>query len=62
MGLLQGIWWGMIFAVLVQAATLTILTARTNWDAEVTKIKRILNVTELACYMQSEAIYYAIVG
>jgi len=52
----------MIFAVLVQAATLTILTARTNWDAEVTKIKRILNVTELACYMQSEAIYYAIVG
>ncbi|ESW18292.1 hypothetical protein PHAVU_L001777 [Phaseolus vulgaris] len=32
-----GIWWGMIFAVLVQTATLIILTARTNWDAEVEK-------------------------
>ena len=35
MGLLQGIWWGMILGVLVQTATLIILTARTNWDAEV---------------------------
>jgi len=52
----------MIFAVLVQTATLIILTARTNWDAEVTKIKRILNVTGIACYMHSEAIYNAIVG
>ncbi|RDX79750.1 Protein DETOXIFICATION 41, partial [Mucuna pruriens] len=32
-----GIWWGMIFGVLVQAATLLILTGRTNWDAEVEK-------------------------
>ncbi|CAJ1964950.1 unnamed protein product [Sphenostylis stenocarpa] len=32
-----GIWWGMIFAVLVQAASLVIMTARTNWDAEVEK-------------------------
>ncbi|KAH1197744.1 Protein DETOXIFICATION 41 [Glycine max] len=31
----EGICWGMIFAVLVQTATLIILTARTNWDAEV---------------------------
>ncbi|XP_027343588.1 protein DETOXIFICATION 41-like [Abrus precatorius] len=39
-----GIWWGMILGVLVQTATLIILTARTNWDAEVekavTRIKR----------------------
>ncbi|XP_061346791.1 protein DETOXIFICATION 41-like [Gastrolobium bilobum] len=32
-----GIWWGMILGVLVQTATLIILTARTNWDAEVEK-------------------------
>ncbi|XP_047166181.1 protein DETOXIFICATION 41-like isoform X1 [Vigna umbellata] len=56
-----GIWWGMIFGVLVQTATLTILTARTNWDVEVTKIK-ILTVTETVCYMQSKAIYSTIVG
>ncbi|TKY46715.1 TRANSPARENT TESTA protein 12 [Spatholobus suberectus] len=32
-----GIWWGFILAVLVQAATLIIMTARTNWNAEVKK-------------------------
>ncbi|KAJ1394775.1 Multi antimicrobial extrusion protein [Sesbania bispinosa] len=32
-----GIWWGMILGVLVQTATLIILTARTNWNAEVEK-------------------------
>lgn len=52
----------MIFGVLVQTATLTILTARTNWDVEVTEIKRILTVTETACYMQSKTIYSTIVG
>jgi hypothetical protein len=31
----QGIWWGMIIGVLLQTATLIILTARTNWSAEV---------------------------
>uniref|UniRef100_A0A2P2MJY6 Protein DETOXIFICATION n=1 Tax=Rhizophora mucronata TaxID=61149 RepID=A0A2P2MJY6_RHIMU len=31
-----GIWWGMIIGVLLQTATLIILTARTNWEAEVT--------------------------
>ncbi|KAG2717638.1 hypothetical protein I3760_03G185600 [Carya illinoinensis] len=30
-----GIWWGMIIGVLLQTLTLIILTARTNWDAEV---------------------------
>lgn len=32
----QGIWWGMITGVLLQTITLNILTARTNWNAEVT--------------------------
>ncbi|XP_041005786.1 protein DETOXIFICATION 41-like [Juglans microcarpa x Juglans regia] len=32
-----GIWWGMIIGVLLQTITLIILTARTNWDAEVQK-------------------------
>ncbi|GAV59994.1 MatE domain-containing protein [Cephalotus follicularis] len=32
-----GIWWGMIIGVLLQTVTLIILTARTNWDAEVEK-------------------------
>ncbi|KAM7261892.1 hypothetical protein ACFE04_020969 [Oxalis oulophora] len=32
-----GIWWGMIIGVLLQTITLIILTARTNWDAEVVK-------------------------
>ncbi|KAK7841384.1 protein detoxification 41 [Quercus suber] len=32
-----GIWWGMIIGVLLQTATLVILTARTNWTAEVQK-------------------------
>ncbi|XP_027368566.1 protein DETOXIFICATION 41-like [Abrus precatorius] len=30
-----GIWWGMILGVLIQTITLIILTARTNWNAEV---------------------------
>ncbi|KAK9284344.1 hypothetical protein L1049_023515 [Liquidambar formosana] len=32
-----GIWWGMIIGVLLQTITLIILTARTNWNAEVEK-------------------------
>ncbi|XP_034702792.1 protein DETOXIFICATION 41-like [Vitis riparia] len=32
-----GIWWGMIIGVLLQTVTLIVLTARTNWDAEVVK-------------------------
>lgn len=32
-----GIWWGMIVGVLLQTVTLIILTARTNWNAEVEK-------------------------
>ncbi|KAL2316846.1 hypothetical protein Fmac_030722 [Flemingia macrophylla] len=32
-----GIWWGMILGVLIQTVTLIILTARTNWEAEVEK-------------------------
>ncbi|XP_012074474.1 protein DETOXIFICATION 41 [Jatropha curcas] len=32
-----GIWWGIIIGVLFQTITLIILTARTNWDAEVQK-------------------------
>ncbi|CAK8538689.1 unnamed protein product [Lathyrus sativus] len=32
-----GIWWGMILGVLIQTVTLIILTARTNWTAEVEK-------------------------
>ncbi|XP_057441388.1 protein DETOXIFICATION 41-like [Lotus japonicus] len=32
-----GIWWGMILGVLIQTVTLIILTARTNWEAEVGK-------------------------
>ncbi|XP_057441389.1 protein DETOXIFICATION 41-like [Lotus japonicus] len=32
-----GIWWGMILGVLIQTVTLIILTARTNWKAEVGK-------------------------
>ncbi|KAK6919769.1 Multi antimicrobial extrusion protein [Dillenia turbinata] len=32
-----GIWWGMIIGVLLQTVTLIILTARTNWNAEVEK-------------------------
>ncbi|XP_054798679.1 protein DETOXIFICATION 41-like [Prosopis cineraria] len=32
-----GIWWGMIIGVVIQTITLIILTARTNWDAEVEK-------------------------
>ncbi|KAH7834472.1 hypothetical protein Vadar_016375 [Vaccinium darrowii] len=30
-----GIWWGMIIGVLLQTITLLIITARTNWEAEV---------------------------
>ncbi|KAL7217606.1 hypothetical protein ACSBR2_010954 [Camellia fascicularis] len=32
-----GIWWGMVFGVLLQTITFLIITARTNWDAEVVK-------------------------
>ncbi|XP_057954508.1 protein DETOXIFICATION 41-like isoform X2 [Malania oleifera] len=32
-----GIWWGMIIGVLLQTVTLIIITARTNWKAEVQK-------------------------
>ncbi|XWS44441.1 hypothetical protein CRYUN_Cryun15aG0044800 [Craigia yunnanensis] len=32
-----GIWWGMIIGVLLQTATLIILTVRTNWNKEVEK-------------------------
>ncbi|XP_024027825.1 LOW QUALITY PROTEIN: protein DETOXIFICATION 41 [Morus notabilis] len=32
-----GIWWGMIIGVLLQTLTLIILTAKTNWNAEVAK-------------------------
>ncbi|XP_052290834.1 protein DETOXIFICATION 41-like [Citrus sinensis] len=32
-----GIWWGMITGVVLQTITLIILTARTNWNAEVEK-------------------------
>ncbi|XP_057525946.1 protein DETOXIFICATION 41 [Amaranthus tricolor] len=39
-----GIWWGMIIGVLLQTVTLIILTARTNWNAEVQNaIKRLQN-------------------
>ncbi|XWS41056.1 hypothetical protein CRYUN_Cryun17cG0048000 [Craigia yunnanensis] len=34
---IAGIWWGMIIGVLLQTATLIILTARTNWKKEVEK-------------------------
>ncbi|XP_039011195.1 protein DETOXIFICATION 41-like [Hibiscus syriacus] len=32
-----GIWWGMIIGVVLQTATLIVLTARTNWNMEVEK-------------------------
>ncbi|KAA8524107.1 hypothetical protein F0562_010462 [Nyssa sinensis] len=32
-----GIWWGMLIGTLLQTTTLFILTAKTNWDAEVAK-------------------------
>ncbi|KAJ4828349.1 Protein DETOXIFICATION 41 [Turnera subulata] len=35
-----GIWWGMIIGVLLQTLTLIMLTARTNWQAEVEKAAR----------------------
>ena len=31
----QGIWWGMLIGVFLQTVVLIVLTARTNWDAEV---------------------------
>ncbi|XP_062020333.1 protein DETOXIFICATION 41-like [Rosa rugosa] len=31
----EGIWWGMVIGVFLQTVTLIVLTARTNWDAEV---------------------------
>ncbi|OIT37558.1 PREDICTED: protein DETOXIFICATION 41 isoform X1 [Nicotiana attenuata] len=33
----EGIWWGMIAGVILQTFTLSILTARTNWNTEVAK-------------------------
>ncbi|KAK7300210.1 hypothetical protein RJT34_11049 [Clitoria ternatea] len=43
----DGIWWGMILGVFIQTMTLIILTARTNWDAEVEKaITRIKKAAE----------------
>ncbi|KAI6697105.1 hypothetical protein NL676_017224 [Syzygium grande] len=46
-----GIWWGMIVGVLLQTAALIILTARTNWTAEVekavTRLKSSANVETL---------------
>ncbi|WJX55356.1 Protein DETOXIFICATION 41 [Trifolium repens] len=32
-----GLWWGLILGVFIQTVTLIILTARTNWEAEVEK-------------------------
>ncbi|XP_068304724.1 protein DETOXIFICATION 41-like [Pyrus communis] len=32
-----GIWWGMLIGVFLQTVVLIVLTARTNWDAEVLK-------------------------
>ncbi|KAH7837101.1 hypothetical protein Vadar_009509 [Vaccinium darrowii] len=32
-----GIWWGMIIGVILQTATLIVITARTNWNAEAAK-------------------------
>ncbi|KAI4324850.1 hypothetical protein MLD38_030302 [Melastoma candidum] len=47
-----GIWWGMIIGVLLQTATLIVLTARTNWTAEVAKaadrLKRSANEEKLS--------------
>lgn len=46
-----GIWWGMIVGVLLQTGALIILTARTNWTAEVekaaTRLKNSANVETL---------------
>ncbi|KAF8043546.1 hypothetical protein BT93_A1764 [Corymbia citriodora subsp. variegata] len=46
-----GIWWGMIVGVLLQTVALIILTARTNWNAEVekaaTRLKNSANVETL---------------
>ncbi|KAI4305985.1 hypothetical protein L6164_029305 [Bauhinia variegata] len=42
-----GIWWGMILGVIIQTVTLIILTARTNWDAEVEKaVARVKSTAE----------------
>nr|AHH83753.1 multidrug and toxic extrusion transporter [Vaccinium corymbosum] len=39
-----GIWWGMIIGVILQTATLIVITARTNWNAEAAKaIDRLKN-------------------
>ena len=32
---IQGIWWGLIIGVAVQTVALIVITARTNWDSEV---------------------------
>lgn len=42
-----GIWWGMIVGVLIQTATLIIITVRTNWNTEVQKaIERLKSAGE----------------
>jgi hypothetical protein len=33
--IIQGIWWGLIIGVAVQTVALIVITARTNWDNEV---------------------------
>ncbi|XP_050364675.1 protein DETOXIFICATION 41-like [Argentina anserina] len=46
-----GIWWGMIIGVFLQTVTLIVLTARTNWEAEVEnaaeRLKTSANVEKL---------------
>ncbi|KAF3445043.1 hypothetical protein FNV43_RR14736 [Rhamnella rubrinervis] len=44
-----GIWWGMIIGVLLQTITLIILTARTNWNAEVVKAADRVNRSTNEC-------------
>uniref|UniRef100_A0A5B6YXT4 Protein DETOXIFICATION n=1 Tax=Davidia involucrata TaxID=16924 RepID=A0A5B6YXT4_DAVIN len=46
-----GIWWGLVIGILLQTATLFILTGKTNWEAEVAKasdrLKQSANVETL---------------
>ncbi|KAH7835080.1 hypothetical protein Vadar_022708 [Vaccinium darrowii] len=45
----EGIWWGMVIGVLLQTITLLIMTARTNWEAEVAKAgERLKNSANVA--------------
>ncbi|KAF6150600.1 hypothetical protein GIB67_022212 [Kingdonia uniflora] len=41
-----GIWWGMIFGVLLQTITLIVLTTKTNWEKEVEKAVDRLKISE----------------